>query len=361
MVQLTCTQYPELQANPDISGIGVLSGFFAAAYIAFFCSISKIVIDGWRLTIRLGGNDCPLLDRWAQSLRSAVISFGDQQLATGFSILIAGYSQLSQGIAIYHWMSIVNLAWFSTVTHLFALTALRHDPDIPVHNSPILIFRVVSIGILIIMLMCAIYPVGYALGSYGVESKFPAWCFYHQGVEWADEGLKHSYSSAYLVFAYFALLYGFFSRCYLLLLSTHVAEALAAIAFFRGLKSPVRKLEDLISRSYGPQINNPAPITIINRLLHAFYALLVASINLYQSKLWEVTWLSATLVWGTLRILLLQQGFETFTSQLDIPTEVLEGQNIWGFGQVVPVVLLALPLLSFLGEWCWKCQVLAIK
>ena len=51
---------------------------------------------------------------------------GDLQILTGLSILISGYAQMSKDLSSYHWMVIVDLAWFSSLTHLACLTVLRN-------------------------------------------------------------------------------------------------------------------------------------------------------------------------------------------------------------------------------------------
>lgn len=59
-----------------------------------------------------------------------------------------------------------------------------------------------------------------------------------------------------------------------------------------------------------------------------------------------MTWISAALAWGTIRIFVTMKG-DDFSSR--VPHEVLKRQSEWKFGQVVPVVLLALPLVAFFG------------
>lgn len=50
----------------------------------------------------------------------------DLQIVTGFSILISGFARIECGLAAYEWLFIVNLAWFSCLTHLSCLTILRN-------------------------------------------------------------------------------------------------------------------------------------------------------------------------------------------------------------------------------------------
>lgn len=49
----------------------------------------------------------------------------DIPLLTGIGILLSGYISLSCFISAYHWQLVVYLAWFSHLTHIACLTALR--------------------------------------------------------------------------------------------------------------------------------------------------------------------------------------------------------------------------------------------
>ncbi len=50
----------------------------------------------------------------------------DSQLITGFGILISGfYAMRCDNLSTYHWQLLVQLAWFSSLTHLSSLTFLR--------------------------------------------------------------------------------------------------------------------------------------------------------------------------------------------------------------------------------------------
>ena len=66
--------------------------------------------------------------KWSEPLRRAVLAFSDQQSVTGIAILISGYSQLAscQPMTVYNWQITVDLAWFSSITHLTTLTCLRN-------------------------------------------------------------------------------------------------------------------------------------------------------------------------------------------------------------------------------------------
>jgi len=136
-----CTFYPALQANPDVGGIGVrvflsnlndnlhwrtsqtIIAFLSSAYITLICCIAKIRIDH----LRSPDGSTARLDVWSFALRSTILSYSDQQVVVGISVLLGGISQLKLGLDSYHWQTIVNLAWFSAFTHILTLAG-SYDP-----------------------------------------------------------------------------------------------------------------------------------------------------------------------------------------------------------------------------------------
>jgi hypothetical protein len=67
---------------------------------------------------------------WADCAFDLVISLSDQQLVTGLAILIAGTVRLhSAQIAVYHFAIVADLAWFSSNTHILSLLVVRSYQD----------------------------------------------------------------------------------------------------------------------------------------------------------------------------------------------------------------------------------------
>ncbi|KAF6783880.1 hypothetical protein CSOJ01_15836 [Colletotrichum sojae] len=89
-----------------------------------------------------------------------ILSLADAQLVTGFSILISGYWALKhgQGLSAYHWKMLVFLAWFSSVTHLSALTFLRGY--FAVHPAGRL-WRISMMFFLLVLLFVGFIPTGH--------------------------------------------------------------------------------------------------------------------------------------------------------------------------------------------------------
>lgn len=72
--------------------------------------------------LRSPDKNTPKLDIWSFALGNVILNFSDQQVVLGIAVLIAGVSQLSSGLDSYHWSTVLNLAWFSSFTHILTLT-----------------------------------------------------------------------------------------------------------------------------------------------------------------------------------------------------------------------------------------------
>ena len=97
----------------------------------------------------------------------------DLQILTGVSILISGFIQLPCGLSCYHMNILAYLAWFSSLTHLACLTFLRNY----LYNRPgERAWRLVTMGILVVLLITALIPTGdYSWpNGFGYEHPLPS-------------------------------------------------------------------------------------------------------------------------------------------------------------------------------------------
>ncbi|KAH8670145.1 hypothetical protein BGZ60DRAFT_29445 [Tricladium varicosporioides] len=317
---------PVLQPNPDISGIGVLLGFIVTAYGTLFCCIIKAIIDHKRSK---STNNTPNLDRWAFALRATIVSFSDQQVITGISIIIGGLSQLNAGISVYHWLSVVNLAWFSTITHLITLTVLREEFQ---KNMPIKILRITGMAVLITMLICVMGPVGYLISdTNGVPNTFPAWCLYHPSIEWRSEKrlLGKRYNWLYQLFAIGLLIYSFLTRLVLLLSqSGGVWSFVLRIPVDQPWKYTEDTLE-MLQQSMNESDGHRRFVQLAGfKFLFSIHAVFLTGNDLYQSKTWEITWLSLAIAWGTIRIDVSRSGVSSLGNPSELSQDVRLQHNI---------------------------------
>ena len=92
----------------------------------------------------------------------------DIQILTGSSILISGYLQLYCGLSAYHWQMLVYLAWFSSLTHMSCLTFLR---SYLYHRHVERTWRLIAMGLLIVVLIFALIPTGnYVWGTFEISA-----------------------------------------------------------------------------------------------------------------------------------------------------------------------------------------------
>lgn len=82
----------------------------------------------------------------------------DVQAITGISILTGGFICLDERLSAHHWDMIVNLAWFSSITHLAGLTVLRNY--LRIHQSE-RNARIFFMFVLLVMLIAAMVPTGF--------------------------------------------------------------------------------------------------------------------------------------------------------------------------------------------------------
>ncbi|TEY32993.1 hypothetical protein BOTCAL_0701g00020 [Botryotinia calthae] len=227
-----CTHYPDLKANPDIGGIGTIFSFVVSAYLTLICCVGKARIDH----LRSPDKTTPTLDIWSFAVGRVILSFSDQQVVVGIAVLLAGLSQLSSGLDSYHWITVLNLAWFSGFTHILTLTAMRVENR---STNEIRNIRLCAMGILAVILLCMMYTVGLATGRAIVTlpedpafpeitdgeltitppSNLPAWCLFQPGTTWKIDGNPVSelvYNWLYVTLALLILIYSYATRALLL-------------------------------------------------------------------------------------------------------------------------------------------------
>lgn len=134
-------------------------------------------------------------DKWIKAIEGAVLTCSDTQVITGLAILLCGYIQVSK-LSAYHWQIVVNLAWFSSLTHLTTLTFLRHRLR---QQRDMAISRAVLMGTIVLLLAVSLGPAGFSLqdsNSYEEQDSYqinaiPAICLFHESsVRLVEESLE---------------------------------------------------------------------------------------------------------------------------------------------------------------------------
>lgn len=259
----------------------------------------------------------------------------------------------------------------SSGTHLITLSVLRKYFR---EKSILRISRVAGMTILFVMLFVAILPTrsntyndivsgnlkmtGFnasAATSWYLAGGVPSSCFWHRrywnGYDWVGAGLSD-----------------------FLLISSYVVHA--AALFESSEKFFKRNLRDRLLRTLGRVIDRTAEhaaagfkrwhgISCAQRLTYRtsldIYAVTLACMELYSSFLASLLWGLAILIWGTLRMLIprmiMSNASKTTTANGELMSpwnttiaqemeEAITAENAWGFGQIIPLMLLALPIIA---------------
>ena len=220
--------------------------------------------------------------RWEPAIRKAILMFSDQQMVTGIAILGADYSQLSSNISSYHWQILVNLAWFSSLTHLTTLTVLRkYFRD----NPTIRTWRAFLMLVTVLMLGVALLPTG---NTAFAGDGLPAICqFKILGVK--NDGVRYGLSSSdpqsvYILLSTIVLFFGYLTR--LIKLSAR-STAFARRWIREKPRNILRKFLDKTLRAHS-RANGSLRLSLQYVLLEALYVCLRATFDLFESMLWEV-------------------------------------------------------------------------
>ena len=296
-------------------------------------------------------------EQWTRAFNAAVLFFGDTQVITSVAILVSGYVQLPCGLSAYHWQTIVDLAWFSALTHLATLTSLRQY----FRTRPTMaILRIVFMGMTLILLGAALQPTVFMPQLRNGESAFvqngsglqdsqtvvndfissPAICLFSDRSRdkvWKSQsvlevdGCHHSkpYNPNIVILSLLYLVTSYLSRI-VRLFAPLAGSANQWLRF-----GPINFLQKKYSSTCVHPSTFGTILTVWNAILLLTMTLWDAFYLAANSMLWEILWLVAALVWGTLRII----GLRMLSH--------LPSEYSWGFGQILAVLLSTVPIWSF--------------
>ena len=235
--------------------------------------------------------------KWAEALEKAVLGFSDQQCITGIAILLSGYSQLSprntNPITVYNWQIAVDLAWFSSITHLTTLTCLRHYFR---QRRALSNFRIACMAANAVILAVSIGSTGWQLANHGV----PALCLFD--TTWITEDAVGALSTTDDSHAPSGAVY---NDLYIAITATFLALSyLTRVIQLRPEKSTIRQwfnisvtfsiaVSDRLRRSTRERVlQSSKRLLFVNRLIYrlviTIHCVLEVAFDLYTSMLWEV-------------------------------------------------------------------------
>jgi hypothetical protein len=248
----------------------------------------------WSLPAFLSGWLFNPSEKWTKALKGTIIAFSDQQVVTGIAILVAGFIQLSSedALSTYHWENIVNLAWFSNITHLATLTALRKHLQ---ENHPQRFWRLLAMTVTFVMLLCGVATTGYELaGGFVLPYERPAICLFFPKepfLVYRDGGSSEiSYNSLYIAGTVIFLVFSYLTRILL------VFEPTSRWMNRKLRTSPLQRLQGWLETqavSLAAERSVPkSPTWVLKtlrwKLVCSVYVMMVGTIDLYSSMCWEV-------------------------------------------------------------------------
>ncbi|KAI1781321.1 hypothetical protein F4818DRAFT_34842 [Hypoxylon cercidicola] len=371
------SNYLDVPSVPDITGVGVLIGFISTAYVLLLIVCIYYVVtfnpaldpyrgpdDQSKKSVRPNPYDQLILRAIRTVLRikapelrkrhvsealqnafnKCVLSMADTQVFTGLGILFTGYLCRS-GLSALHWKMTVYLAWFSCSTHLSALVFLR---NYLINHPAERLWRLASMFALLFVLVVAMIPTGhfywddliYSDINYFSEveddREFEAapsanvTCYFNAEFKPSAHKARNAMAVSIVL-----LISGFATRVFKLhrKFLWFKIESISSYMVDRVLHS-ARFFQRILGTSTTED-------RVVSNMVVAVHIIVCVWIDMYTSMASDIYWLIVSLAWGTTKIgnLITLLGK---SNKLD---------NTWTFGQVLPVLLLALPMTSLVEHF----------
>ncbi len=264
-------------------------------------AVDQLVIE--TLPALLGWKKKRTSDKWSEALQNAVLTFSDLQIVTGISLAVSGYSQVHCQLTAYDAELIIDLVWFSSITHLATLTSLRRY----FRERPALkIWRMVCTGITVGMLSYALISTGYDVELPPASDSasdlpstwllaYPAWCFLH--LHELDNAVKAysqagqtgyvTYNSPYIALIMTFLVVSFVTRT--IRLFPTASDKIRTVFRTKPSQALKNKLARLKHRVRCAKTNSDRRFRRLSyKSLLSIYCLVESTFEVYTSSSWEV-------------------------------------------------------------------------
>ena len=278
-------------------------------------------------------------------LRQMILILSDTHLVTGAAILLAGFTQACR-LTIYHYVTVVYLGWLCSATHMATLTILRPYLRLP-ENRPVLRWRLLAMSVVWTLLFAALWLTGSShwplLGGSGyyVKGLTPLNMFYF------DSPIVCTWRNGYIrtpsidtILSICILTLGFISRVLKLFESSaNACQRIFVDAPGSWLKRRIELYHSKVEAFGNAGRLVPKGSKMLLKVKR--FSLLVIYINarsvrdLYTSMFSELLWLTLSMLWGLSKV---------FSYRRFSPVATFE--QSWSFGQLLPMFLLVLPLVS---------------
>ena len=244
-------------------------------------AIDRGVIRALRKTLKLNRPKV-----WGMAIQRAILMFSDQQLVTGIALLGAGCSQLSSDLPVYYWQVLVQLVWFSSISHLATLTCLRQYFK---KKTAARGWRISLMIVLALMQIVALMPTGLREWPSGnIQDVYlysiPAVCYFTESKLRGDYGWLPSSLSLVLTLVY--LITSYVAR--LIRLSESSSDFFKAWSQVKPANITKRLLERLHHRMHGSSFRLEKSVwRILHHILLIGFMVGRACLDIMTSMLWE--------------------------------------------------------------------------
>ncbi|KAI9747566.1 MAG: hypothetical protein M1815_004086 [Lichina confinis] len=318
-----------------------MTGYIIDALPEHRCNrLDRLVVRGVRRFLRLKAleepSDAAARQRKKnreQALQTFVLTLSDQQLVTGLAITLAGWVKCD--ISTYSFNIVAALAWFSCTTHLSTLTVLH---DYFQTHPRLRVWRVLGMVLSVIGLLAA--QIATFNGHLSNNTLF--YCATAQGfyVELFTDRLDFHR----LVIVTIWLSYAFANRLTWLYRKdqTVYSKSIVYRKIMAMLKQPVEAVPMRV------HVAERSREVLMRKPLSSFRAKLGSLAATYDlvgeefgaSFLCQISWLAFSLAYGIGQTIVARQQLSHSHGDSS-----MEGLNVMGFGQIVAIMLLLLPLI----------------
>jgi hypothetical protein len=369
---------PTIQADSDIAGIGVgilqirdkehlLMTSYIQVTIAFSVSTALTLVftiacvvltgraksksfnpwDNW-LDSNLYGPIRKLIgtdraDRGAEILYAVVVSLSDSQLVTGLAIVITALVLTRKGtMDAWHFVIVTDLAWLSANTHLLSLLAIRahqHRQPLEMRTSKsahgVKYLRICLMLALLGMMLYFSYIAGW--GPWYDHLSCPVQCIIPKVKPSTMYGEPRDWTIVNFVIA----LYGY------------------PFSIICVLESPVAWIQNSFSAGYHRRISRKATP---NRWRRYWNYIWIGALTFWTSDLEDMLEGTGWFIYGMINLMsdrhIIKDVVYTYNDIRPVrplmplmPSDEWEKLGVMGFGQLVPLLLLLLPILALLDSW----------
>jgi hypothetical protein len=282
-------------------------------------------------------------ERIAECLRDVITSLSDTQLVTGIAILVAALKKLGDGsITIYHFNIVTDLAWFSSNTHILSLLVVRSFSDSAKpqarktdgSSTKFVVWLMIQLPsfiraalmlVLAVLLFYASWVAGYQ--HWYDDLRCPANCILNSSI-WRQSGLP----KRWMAVNFFYILW------------SYPIALLMLIRDFRLWWMDHIRTKLIDKQSLGSRKTENIPDF---RSIHDIYQKGLKHVFLFVWYFFssELITVLESCVWFSLGCWWLRTDRANGHNAMDPDERTVE--NAWEFGQLVPIMLLLLPVLQF--------------